>query len=428
MVLKINLDSLASRVAVILLAVTVCGLLSYVVFSQFIIGVMGNPLRGMNREMIATAAEYFPHSARIQARLADREMAEIEGTDYESGVARAEAAATRAVNLSPWDYGMRLLLASAKEMKGDRAGAEQSLREALRLAPNYTEVHWRLANLLVREDKLDEAVGEFRATVASDSTMLPVALDAVWAASGGEVAVAEAVAGSDPATRLGLAQFLLKQSQAPEATRVFSSIDRQARLASPESGAFLDALIAAGQVELAHSLWADLVGSSNANQSVVWNGGFESEALKGLAQFDWVLGSSDYARVMIDPGVAHTGARSLRIDFAGRDTTRLDGEVKQLMMVRPGTSYRLECYVKTEGLVTPEGPRVVVTSPASSWSAASDPVAAGSNDWRQLTVDFTAPATSPILLVAVKRIPKFSYDDPTRGTLWLDDFVIKEKL
>jgi hypothetical protein len=43
-----------------------------------------------------------------------------------------------------------------------------------------------------------------------------------------------------------------------------------------------------------------------------------------------------------------------------------------------------------------------------------------------VTLEFVAPADWGALLLTIKRIPKFSYDDPTRGTLWLDDFSLTE--
>src|SRR5438045_9223265 len=100
---------------------------------------------------------------------------------------------------------------------------------------------------------------------------------------------------------------------------------------------------------------------AHSSPSLVWNGSFEGKILKGFEQFDWTIGQSQYARIAITSGIAHSGARSLRIDFAGRDTTRLDEEIKQLVLVKPGVRYRLECFIKTEGLLTPEGPRLAVS-------------------------------------------------------------------
>jgi hypothetical protein len=114
------------------------------------------------------------------------------------------------------------------------------------------------------------------------------------------------------------------------------------------------------------------------------------------------------------------------------DTTRLDNEIKQLIPVRPGARYSLECYAKTSGLETPEGPRVVVSGPGSpDWIAASQPVAQGTNDWQRLSVDFVGPqvgnGANSAVYVSIKRKPKFSYDEPTRGSVWFDDFLLKEQ-
>jgi hypothetical protein len=116
------------------------------------------------------------------------------------------------------------------------------------------------------------------------------------------------------------------------------------------------------------------------------------------------------------------------VDFTGRDTTRLDDEISQRFLVQPGARYKLDCFVKTEGLVTPEGPRVVVSdSKSSAVIAGSEPIPRGSNDWRRVSVDFVAPPAAHSLVVAIRRIPKFSYDDPTKGTIWFDDFSLTEQ-
>ena len=71
---------------------------------------------------------------------------------------------------------------------------------------------------------------------------------------------------------------------------------------------------------------------------------------------------------------------------------------------------------------------VVTDRTSHNWIAASKPVAPGSSEWQQLTVDFVVPQTeSPGILVSIKRKPKFSYDEPTRGTVWFDDFIIKQQ-
>ena len=418
--LNLNLSRLFARLAFVFAVLAVCSLLVVIIVSRFVIGTLADERLAVTRGMLEFPTQYFSGSARLNARLAAAELADA-GADS----SRALLHAQRAVELSPYDYRFRLALASIQEANGDRQAAESSLEAARDLARQNWNVHYRLGNLLLREGKLDQSLGELRSAVAANSNVLPGTLDLVWRASHEDVNAVRSIAESTSRTKLALAQFLLKNSHVAEAADVFASIDREDRLASAaDSSAFLNALIAAGNFNTAHQLWSELTGA--VQSTLVNNGGFESDISKNFAQFDWSFSRTEYARFALDTNVAHVGSRSLRIEFTGQDTTRLDNEVKQLVAIRPGARYRLECYFKTNKLDTPEGPRVVVSDAASSWIAASEPIPAGSNDWRLLTVDFTSPSTSAVI-VSIKRKPKFSYDEPTSGTVWFDDFSIKEQ-
>lgn len=425
MVLEISLAKLRSRLALALLALGGCLLLVAVIISRFVIGTLADTRLQVTRDMLQVPVGYFPNSARLNARIAAAELSESS-----RDLASAKDHAQRACDLSPYDYRIRITLASVEEAAGDRSAAEASLEAARDLAPNYWTVNYRLANLLVREGKLAESLGPFRVAAAANSSILPGTLDLLWRASRGDVDALQTVAGANPKSRLKLAQFLLKMSRPLEGANVFGSINRADRLASSaESSAFLNSLIAAGELGPARRLWSEIAGESES--ALVSNGGFESDVLKNFAQFDWSFSRSEYARFSIDAGVAHSGSRSLKIEFAGRDTTQLDNEVRQLVLVSPGVRYTLECFAKSGGLETPEGPRVVVTNSASAWIAASEPVDRGSGDWRRLATDFVAPPSAnggtSAVFISIKRKPKFSYDEPTSGVVWFDDFSLKEQ-
>jgi len=411
---------------VIFFALSVCAVLVLAALVNCTVGLLTDQRANVSKALLTTGVSLAPNSAPLNARLAEAEM-----VDDDRDILNVEQRVQRAVNSAPWDYRYRLLLATVKEAGGDRAAAERSLEEALALAPNYTEVHWRLANLLLREGKLARAVVEFRAAISSNVGLLPGTLDLLWRVSSGNLATVRAITPRNPNSQLLLAQFLLKQSRASDAITVFSGIDRNALAGLPEISTFINSLMSEGRLEEARGLWVGLVAGIYAQPGrplpAVWNGGFESDIAKNLTQFDWVITRNEYAVPVIDASSSHGGSRSLRIDFTGRDTARLDGQVKQTLIVRPGTRYRLECFVKTERLETPEGPRIVVSDNGSSTEiASSDPVRAGSNDWRLVAIDFTSPPNARAVIVTIKRIPKYSYDNPTRGTIWLDDFVLTE--
>jgi len=431
MVLKLSLSKVAARAALAIVAIAVCGGLVPVIFYQFVIGTLADERLLVSRNLLQIPVERFPSSSRLNARFAQNEIVEAD-RDLE----RAEFHAQRAVNLSPYDYRLRLTLASAKEAKGDRAGAEDSLNKALALAPSNGDVHWRMANLLVREGKLAESLEHFKVAVAYDGELLGTTLDLVFRASGGSVEALTGLVGDDQHAKLKVARFLLQQSRVTEAVSVLGSVDRNARLSSPDSPVFLNALIAAGQFEVAHGLWSSFVGAETpgtpTQETSIWNGGFESDILKDFAQFDWSLLPNEFARLSIDGTVAHGGTRSLKIAFAGRDTTNLDNAIKQLVVVKPGATYKVECYVRTGDLVTSDGPKVTVTDGGSNvLIAESDPISPGSSDWRPVSVSFVAPAGkaggSAAVYVSIRRKPKYSFDEPTKGSVWFDDFAIKKQ-
>jgi tetratricopeptide (TPR) repeat protein len=424
MVFEFNLDKPVARASLAIVAVAFSAALVLIVFYQFVIGTLADDRLQVTRNLLEIPLERFPNSSRLNARFAQNEIVESD-----RDLARAEFHAQRAINLSPYDYRLRLTLAAAKEAAGERAAAEDALKEALALAPANGDVHWRMANLLVREGKLSESLDHFKAAIAYNGDLLGATLDLIWRASRGNVDAVTRVTGEDPKAKLKLARFLLQQSRVAEAVVVLGSVDRGARLASSDTPAFLNSLITAGQFVVAHGLWSSIVGD-DAESAFIWNGGFESDILRDFAQFDWSFAPSEYARLNIDATVAHSGSRSLKIAFAGRDTTNLDNAVKQLVVVQPGANYKIECYVKTSELVTSEGPKVVVTGPSGELLAESNPVAAGSSDWQPLSVVFVAPrgksGDSSAVYVSIKRKPKYSYDEPTKGSVWYDDFTMKE--
>src|SRR6202040_1418759 len=138
-------------------------------------GIVTDERVSVNKDLLTAAISYVPNSAPLNARLAEAEMEEAD-----RDLSSVERHAKRAVDLSPWDYRTRMLLATVQEALGDRVAAEQSLREALALAPHYTEVHWRLANLLLREGKLAKALSEFRTAASSNAGLLPGIFDLLW--------------------------------------------------------------------------------------------------------------------------------------------------------------------------------------------------------------------------------------------------------
>ena len=409
----------------ILSTAVICGLLGRLIYSHFIIRVTADPRLSMSIETLSAASRKFPNSPRIHYRLASAENAT--SAAQENIISDAITHAERAVSLSQWDYRMRRLLGSLQEINGDQESAEKSLRVAARLAPNNTEVNWALANFLLRRGKLNDSIDPFRRATKENDEYLPLAFELLWQSSEGNVEILKALTGNDPSRQLSLIKFLIEQSLLTEALNIFRNMDRNEIIKSGKSALFISSLINAGQFEPARTLWLDLISSTTETAPkpdvLLWNGGFEFDSVSGFDQFDWTILPTEYARIGIDTRIAHNGSRALKITFVGKDTTTLQGEVRQLIVIRRGTRYQLECYAKGSELISPEGPRIAILG-KNGVIATSEPVSGGSTDWQRLVVNFTAPEENSPIYVAIVRIPKFSYDDPTRGAVWFDDFTL----
>ena len=432
MALEINLQSRASRIVFCILALLLGIWLIKIVTVNFVIGAMADRRLTVTREMLEQTAKVFPASARILSRLAEFEA---QGTTADA--ASAEIHIKDAIRRSPRDFRYQLLLGEINDTRNNTKKAENAYREAVRLAPQFSEAHWRLANVLLREGLQQEAYEHFRIAASLNPKFLPTSLDLVWQTSNKNFDAVRHFAHNQPLAQIKLANLLAAEGRLPEAIEMFSQIDNSIAAKSLESSRFIDKLAKDGYPNAAFNLWKELI-EKNApldqeKSSGVWNPSFEqpatTEAEKPLLRkFDWQLASSDYARAAIDSRSARTGAQALAIEFTGRDTTKLTNEAKQLIVVQPGGKYRVTFYAKSSGLKTPEGPKVSISSDKGEILASSAAIGPEQSDWTKLAFDFAAPnpaaADGVLLILSITRKPKYVYDEPTRGTVLFDDFSV----
>ncbi len=319
-----------------------------------------------------------------------------------------------------------MLLAIAKERVGDLEAAVTAMQHALKLAPYYADAHWRAGNLFLRADKLEQSLTEFQLATLSDPSRTNQIFELVWEATEEKVKLINQIAQSNSTIKIAAAQFLLSKSHTVEALQLFNQADEKTRHTSDQTLPFLNALIAAGQLSPARDLWLAVL-ATEPGKGALSNGSFEYPVSERLNQFDWQFMPSRYAVFGISEDRARTGHHSLKVAFSGEDTTQLSNNIQQLIVVRPGVKYRLEAYALTMNLKSSEGVAMVVTRLHSSVPLASSaPVKTLGESWQQLSLEFLAPSNATGLKIEIQRLPKFSYDDPTTGTIWFDDFTLKE--
>ena len=395
---------------------------------HFMVRTLADQRMTYTSEVLTPAVARLPQSARLQKRLAEAWL-DAESPDYE----KASQHAALTVKLSPHSGRAWYLLGMAQDAQGLAAEAEQSLWQAAALAPADSAVNWALANSLVRAGKVDESVQYFRRAATLNAALYPQAFDTLWQAGGRKLELLQAISSAQPQPRVSLAQYLAEQKLYQECALIFAQPDEQpdglqAVAALPQTADLLNQLLAAQQPLVARAIWLNLqrvvqpATVAAMHSGALWDGGFEAEATSGdLSQFAWLLRDSEFARVGYDESVKRSGQHSLKLLFLGRDSTVLGGELLQRLALQPGRRYRLTAYVKAEKLETPTGPRIVVSQDGQPLGQ-SPPITGGTADWQLLSFEFIAPASGAPLTLGLARKPQFAYDEPTRGTLWFDDF------
>jgi tetratricopeptide (TPR) repeat protein len=422
------------RFAWVVLVLCLTSVLSLLIYRNLNVRFIADARFQLDRDALLVFRQNIPESPRLNLRIAESYLSDA-AVD-EGALNEARQYARLAANRSLWDYRAYLVLGSILELSGELGSAEQALRRSITLSPRYTRANWALGNLLLREGRVEESIPFLRAAVVVSSDLYPPAFDLLWQGTGGRLDLLQALTNRDPAAELLLVGYLFEKSLPDQALEVFRQVDQAARLEQPQTARIITQLVDSRQVELARRLWIDLFKNRSATGGQIWNGDFELEtsldpagevqrpALLGI--FDWNFAPSSYARIGIDGVSNGAGRRSLRIQFVGRDTTTLRQEIRQLVWLRPGVTYRLEFAYQTRDLQSPLGPRVAVLHDSQPVSV-TEPIPNGTTgEWRRSMMEFQAPAGERPLHVAIIRVPQFSYDEPTRGVVWFDDIVIRE--
>lgn len=390
-----------------------------------------------------TVAEYAPDAAQggiEMARMAVRWAPDDPLTHWRLGSLEEKvfsadnmAAAVReyqlAVALSPNDYRYWMELGRALEASGDRESGEKALRRAVELAPAYSHPRWHLGNLLLREGKNGEAFEQLGHAAESDNLMRPQVFDLAMRVFAGDVNEIAKVACGSPAASMQLAIYLVGGKRFDDGMRIWSTInaaDRKQQIDLVKE--MRRSLIDAKQFRYALALTREIDPDANLPQpEQFWNGGFESDLKMANADtFDWIIDSRATAQVALDSH-AHSGQRSLRIIL--RSPRTLDNiHVSQTVVVEPGARYRFECYVRTEDLISPSTPVLVVSDAVEHGTLVqSSPLPTGTNDWQKISLDFTANPKYDGITVGFYRAPCSEGQQicPIFGTVWYDDFNLQ---
>ncbi len=330
----------------------------------------------------------------------------------------------RAIQLRPRDYFLWLMLGVTRDLNDDQPGAVAALRESVAFAPDYAKPHWLLGNLLLRTDQTDEAFKELRFAADRDPSLLPNVIDLAWGISQGDAT--QAVANIQPQTdraHMLLSVFLATHKQGTPALDQFRRVKS---MSAPNADRLMYKLIESKFIGEAFEVWSR-THCAACKPGLLVNNSFEDDINVEQSGFGWQIPTtSPNVTLSVDASEHESGARSLRIDFHGASNSAI-ALASQLVILNPGTRYRLSFQALTKSFVSSAAPLVSVID-ASNESASvlgQTPTLSDVTSWRSFTIDFTTGSSTRAVQLLVSRQACPNNPCAAFGTLWLDSFVLE---
>lgn len=337
----------------------------------------------------------------------------------------AGAELERAAELRPNDYFFWQELGRAREEGGNSLGAVTALRRAIALAPDYSQPHWQLGNVLLRSNETDQAFAEMRVAVKSDPALFPAFIDLAWGVSDGDTQFVLAHAQPQTDTeRISLVQIFISHQKVEAGLSLLQSV---AQISTEDRRALTANLISMQEFAAAQRVWLTGVPDADSAASEVLDGGFETSISSGEQGFGWQPTQNlQTIQVMLDPNEPQSGKRSLRLQYAGNFDTGM-AVISQLVPLTAHARYRLIFAARTEQLVSGAMPVIVVSDAKSNQVIAqSSPLAAGTNGWQEFAVEFAAPAKSDAVAIRIQRQSCAVQPCPIFGRAWYDSFSLQK--
>jgi tetratricopeptide (TPR) repeat protein len=341
---------------------------------------------------------------------------------------RAISFSENVVRLAPFDFRWWIDLGRAYEDAEKYEQAENALRRAVELAPNYVYPRWQLGNFYLRRDRSDEAFAELKKATAGNIVYRDQVYSTAWDYFDQNTARVEEIAGNSPENKLSLVKFYAVKERAADSLRIWNSLSEEEKLLDPGyakivAQALYEKRFYRSAIEFARQTGID----PEAKAEAVTNGGFENPI--GDPQetyFGWKISLAEKLDIKTDTTQKKEGTRSLRVVFTGYSGTNFN-HIWQVAAVESKKKYRLSFWLKTENLKSAGTPALeIVNANDDKIITASKPFSTGSNDWQEITLEFTTPENSEGLFVRTTRA--YCGDVcPIVGTFWIDDFRISER-
>lgn len=215
-------------------------------------------------------------------------------------------------------------------------------------------------------------------------------------------------------------RYLIDGNQVSDAEATWKWMSERSLSDDSTTGEYLDFLIHNKQQDLAAEIWTALnskIAPDYRRTTWIFNGGFENAPRP--SPLDWHIESGSDVKAARVADVHHDGRWSLQLAFTG--TANVDyHSVFQEVLPKPG-KWRLQAFVRTEGITTDEGVLVRIYDAAQpAWLDIRTDALTGTHDWTKLERAFEVGPKTTLLRLEIARQPSIKFDNKIEGKAWVD--------
>ena len=350
----------------------------------------------------------------------------------ETDTVRALQAYNVALSLNPRSADLWSDVGAAYESEGNISAARDAFLHAKKAYPASAEISWRYANFLLRQGDMEAAFLEMHRAVEAEPKRGAEALSRALSAEPNIDLVLDRVL---PPAIDAYTGAIFDQVSEGHTAKAVALWNRLAALHPKKlpldtyTYYLVNALLREKQVMEAQRVWkqaADFAGYGNLPgpaDSLLWDGGFESGFFGN--GFAWALpGGTQGVQFSFDTREKHSGNRSLRLLFNGRNNLNLSGPCAEVA-VQASTNYHFSAWVKTQSITTEQGIRFQLRAIGTQDNAAvttSD--LRGTQPWTNIEASWSSGKNVQELQVCVARLPSQEFDDKIQGMAWVDDVAL----
>jgi tetratricopeptide (TPR) repeat protein len=324
--------------------------------------------------------------------------------------------------LSPYYW---IDLATAYGQTGDINKANAAFQRAEADYPVSGEVAWQYGNFLLRENQAQKGLEEVHRAVASDPSLIPLAISRVWISTHDVNVLLDRVLPQNTGAYFQALDFFQSANDLASALVVWKKLlGLHQPFALPSAFAFLDQLIAADRATDARTVWTEAARACGIPPepqlgSVIWNGRFTEPFANGGLGWRW--NSPVGVEINFDDPRVAAPARSVRLDFGGGNNTDLEAPF-EYVPVQPHSTYEFHAYLKTQGITTESGMQFAISDPnhRGAVEVTTDNLT-GTHPWTAAKAEVATGPDTHFLIVRLYRQPSRLFDNKLAGTAWIAD-------